>query len=178
MEPYLLTCELLLLPGPAANKKVPCWNFSVLPRTLWSAPGFWKPYCTAFWALLIQDGSFPVTDGTKVVNNPERARSAKGVFRASARTDLSTQLSRGWRQGPKLCCLCHRCHSPSSPCWLQYVTEAKSDQHGACCNAIFSVKRSRKNSISELQKKQFTLTFWHNRCPTLPPSHSNFCTSP
>lgn len=61
----------------------------------------------------------------------------------------------GWRRGPKKLLAASDAVSPSPPCWLQYATEAKSDQHGACSDAIFSVNWSGKNSISELQKKPF-----------------------
>lgn len=107
-----------------------------------------------------------------------RVMGRAGFPEHSTRIDQSTRLHGGMRAGAKAAASCvGDVISPSPPCWLQYATEAKSEQRGVCSNAILCANWSRKKRIPELQRKPFALTFWHNRCQSLPRSHNNFCIS-
>lgn len=116
-------------------------------------------------------------------HKPKRARDIEGTARRafpepSTRRDQNTRLHGGMTAGAKAAAGCvGDVISPLPPCWLQYATEARSNQHGVCSNVVFWVNWSRKNRIPEVQKKPFAWTFWHNRCQSLLCSHSNLCIS-
>lgn len=129
-----------------------------------------------------------ILHGFLEIANPEFSsyRQHKGVIsqsgatfpQPSTRRGRSMGLHGGMWAGAKAAAACvGDVISPSHPCWLQYATEAKSDQHGVCSSVVCYVCWSRKNRIPDLQKKLFALTFWHNRCQSLSCYHSSFCIS-
>lgn len=109
---------------------------------------------------------------------PEISRVCPGSFPSALSQETRGKAAQRDEGGSKgWYCLDWRCFFPLISLLVTICHRNQIKSQSVCSCVLFCVNGSRKKRIPELQKKLFSLKFWHNRSQSLPHSYSNFCIS-